>query len=80
MVDGPVEIYSAQVWSDYLAITDGRDGWQQLLLEYGVDVLVLSREEQPRLIDPGAVLPLPIGKRPPPLPDWGAQRPGWVME
>lgn len=38
-----------EVWRDYLAILDLQSGWEALLNRYGVETVVLSRRDQPRL-------------------------------
>ncbi len=50
MVDAPIEIYPPQVWDDYWDINTGDESWEKLLDRYSVDLLVLSREEQSKLI------------------------------
>jgi hypothetical protein len=41
-VDGRIEIFPDDVWSDFTAITRGRGDWQAILDHYGVDYLVLD--------------------------------------
>jgi hypothetical protein len=41
-MDGRIEIYPADVWEHYAAITRGRADWQELLDEYHVDCLLLD--------------------------------------
>lgn len=40
--DGRIEIYPDKVWSDYLAVADGRADWQEILDRYQVNSLVLN--------------------------------------
>jgi hypothetical protein len=41
-MDGRIEIYPDEVWSQYEAVTRGRADWQDILDGYGVDFLVLD--------------------------------------
>jgi hypothetical protein len=41
-VDGRIEIFPDDVWSDFTAVTRGRADWQAILDHYGVDCLVLD--------------------------------------
>jgi hypothetical protein len=50
-VDGRVELFPTQIWDDYLHIAGVGENWQELLDQYGVDTLVLSRERQGALIE-----------------------------
>jgi hypothetical protein len=43
-MDGRIEIYPDNVWEDYLRVTAGREGWQEVLDRYAVDHLVLDPE------------------------------------
>jgi hypothetical protein len=52
MVDeGPIEVYSQQVWDDYWTMHTGDQAAVEILDKYGVDLLVLSEEQQARLIE-----------------------------
>lgn len=42
--DARIEIYPDPVWSEYLAVLEGRADWQGILDKYGVSALVLQRE------------------------------------
>jgi hypothetical protein len=53
MVDPRIELFPSSVWDDYDRISAAGPGWQRTLDRWGVDVLALSRKDQPRLI--GAV-------------------------
>ncbi|MFN3761661.1 MAG: hypothetical protein ACK4WK_00475, partial [Anaerolineae bacterium] len=49
-VDSRIELYPVQVWLDYLHISAAGCGWEERLARYGVRTLMLSPQEQPRLI------------------------------
>jgi hypothetical protein len=49
-VDSRIEAFPASVWSDYVAVSDGREGWQTILDDRQVRVVVADREEQTLLI------------------------------
>jgi hypothetical protein len=58
LVDSRFELIPPGVWSDYKAVSNGRDGWQAILDRWNVSVVALSREQQEGLIpiiseDPG---------------------------
>jgi hypothetical protein len=50
-IDGRVELFSMQTWDDYLHIASVGENWQNLLDQYDVDTLVLSKERQGALIE-----------------------------
>jgi hypothetical protein len=50
-VDGRIELYSIEVWRDYLDISNAQGDWELLLERSGVNTLMLSRTEQPRLVE-----------------------------
>lgn len=50
-VDSRIELFSADVWADYLDISAGDAGWQASLDRWGVTVLALSRGEQAGLLE-----------------------------
>jgi hypothetical protein len=57
-IDSRIEIYSASVWRDYSAVSEGREGWQQILNRWRVSAVVVDRTRQANLIplirhDPG---------------------------
>jgi hypothetical protein len=57
-VDSRIELLPAGVWSDYHAVSEGRDGWQAILDRWHVDVIVAHAGSQDALIaaagrDPG---------------------------
>ena len=57
-VDPRVELFPKETWDDYLLVSAGRDGWQQVLDRWGVDVLVLQPDQSTGLLavignDPG---------------------------
>jgi hypothetical protein len=43
-MDGRIEIYPDDVWDQYLRLTAGKEGWQRILDDYGVDYLVLDAD------------------------------------
>jgi hypothetical protein len=49
-VDSRIELFSAQVWMDYLNISNANGDWDGLLDKYGVNSLMLSSTEQSLLI------------------------------
>lgn len=48
-IDPRIELYDAQLWQDYVAISDGRDYDALLVGKYGVTRVLLDRRTQPRL-------------------------------
>jgi len=77
-VDPRIELYPASLWETYHALSRGAPGWQHTLDTYGVNTLLLSRQDQPGLIaavqvspdwqqvyaDPIAVIFVRQGKQP----------------
>jgi hypothetical protein len=53
-LDGRIEAHPLEVWDDYVAITAAAPDWQQRLAKYDVDVLLLHKGMQPRLVDVAA--------------------------
>jgi hypothetical protein len=49
-VDSRIELFPANIWLDYLTISNAGDNWEALLQEYGVNTLMLSPVEQPGLV------------------------------
>jgi hypothetical protein len=49
-VDGRIELYSQEVWGDYLEISNAVGDWEAQLDGYGVHTLMLSWSEQPNLV------------------------------
>jgi hypothetical protein len=49
-VDSRIELFSEQVWMDYLNISNAAEDWGGLLEQYDVNTLMLSPAEQPLLI------------------------------
>lgn len=49
-VDGRIELHPPSVWRDYFAATYPSADWESLLARYGVGTLVLSVEQNARLI------------------------------
>jgi hypothetical protein len=40
-VDPRIEVFPEAVWDDYTLVSSGREGWQEVLDRWGVDVLIL---------------------------------------
>lgn len=49
-VDSRIELYSPEIWFDYLRISAGQGDWEERLQMYGIHTLMLSRQEQPGLV------------------------------
>lgn len=49
-IDTRVELYPTHQWDDYIALSQGRYDWEQILESYGVDTLLLDRELQQPLV------------------------------
>ena len=49
-VDSRIELYSPEIWFDYLKISAGQGDWEERLQMYGIHTLMLSRQEQPGLV------------------------------
>jgi hypothetical protein len=57
-VDSRIEIFPGPVWSDYLAVSNGRQGWQAILDRWKVQAVAVNLDQQGTLIrlmerDPG---------------------------
>ena len=50
-VDSRIELYPREIWHDYLRISNAQCGWEKSLERYGINTLMLSRTEQPALVD-----------------------------
>lgn len=50
-VDGRIELFSEAIWQDYFAISAADEDWAGKLESYGVNTLMLSRGEQPSLVN-----------------------------
>ncbi len=50
-VDSRIELYPQRVWTDYLDVANGREGWQAVVDRWGVDVMVLSPGQSGALVD-----------------------------
>ena len=50
-VDSRIELYPQRVWTDYLDVANGREGWQAILDRWDVDVLALSPGQSGELIE-----------------------------
>jgi hypothetical protein len=58
LADSRFELIPRGVWNDYIAVSAGREGWQEILDRWNVSVVALAREEQRDLVpiirdDPG---------------------------
>jgi hypothetical protein len=49
-VDSRIELIPPDVWKRYGDVSNGRDGWQQILAEWDVRVVALSRTQQGELL------------------------------
>ena len=56
-VDGRIELFSEEIWQDYLTTSAAMGDWEGTLERYDVHTLLLSRDEQPELVN--AVLDQP---------------------
>jgi hypothetical protein len=50
-VDSRIELYPQRVWTDYLDVANGREGWQAILDRWDVDVLALSSGQSGELVE-----------------------------
>lgn len=50
-VDGRIELFTAELWQDYLYISAGAPGWEERLEQYGVRTLMLNPQEQAGLVE-----------------------------
>jgi hypothetical protein len=44
-IDSRIEVFPPDVWDDYAAVTEGRDGWQAILDGWGVTLAVVPAQE-----------------------------------
>jgi hypothetical protein len=44
-IDSRIEFFPAAVWDDYVTVTSGRSGWEQVLESWGVTIVVTARED-----------------------------------
>lgn len=49
-VDPRIELYDSKLWSQYLVVTNGGHGWEEVLDEYGIQTIMAAPGEQSRLI------------------------------
>jgi hypothetical protein len=49
-IDARIELFPEGLWREYDAVSEADDGWEATLDRWGVDVLVLSEEQQGALI------------------------------
>jgi hypothetical protein len=50
-VDSRIELFPQAVWTDYLDVANGREGWQNVLDRWQVDVAVLSTRQSGELLE-----------------------------
>jgi hypothetical protein len=50
-VDSRIELFPAALWQEYDLVSNGGDGWTEVLDRWEVDVLLLSRNQQEDLIE-----------------------------
>jgi hypothetical protein len=48
--DSRIELIPEAEWHQYDDVSDGKDGWEQILSDWGLDVLALSSQQQENLI------------------------------
>ena len=51
MTDSRIEIFPTDVWEDYFTVTNGQEGWQEVLDRWNVDVLIVHPEQSKGLLD-----------------------------
>jgi hypothetical protein len=55
-IDSRIEVFPADVWSDYETVTGGRDGWQEVLDRWAVTIVVVPADDDAfagRLLEAG---------------------------
>ena len=50
-VDSRIEIFPEAIWEDYLIVSNGREGWTNVLNGWNVSVLILDREQAAGLLE-----------------------------
>jgi hypothetical protein len=50
-VDSRIELYPAEIWYDYLRISNAQCGWAERLEHYGIQTLMLNPVKQQAMID-----------------------------
>ncbi len=50
-VDSRIELFDTSVWDDYTAVTDGREGWREVLSKRAVTIVVIDSRRDPDLAD-----------------------------
>jgi hypothetical protein len=50
-VDPRIELYSENIWMDYILISTGQPQWENLLDKYTINTMFLDRNNQPEIID-----------------------------
>lgn len=49
-VDSRIELYSYEHWIDYIQISNAQRDWKNILDQYGIRTMILSRQEQSALV------------------------------
>lgn len=49
-VDPRIELYTAELWMDYISLSTATHGWEERLDKYGIQTLMLNPEEQVGLL------------------------------
>lgn len=49
--DPRIELYTSEIWEDYIVIINALPGWEDYLERYEVDLLMLNPVHQPKLIE-----------------------------
>jgi hypothetical protein len=50
-VDSRIELFPGAVWNDYLAVSNGRAGWDRILDRWKVDVVAVNLDQQGSLVE-----------------------------
>ena len=50
-VDPRIELYTAELWLDYISLSTAAPGWEERLDQYGIQTLMLNPEEQMGLLN-----------------------------
>jgi hypothetical protein len=49
-MDARFELYPTEMWTDYLLVTNGQYGWEDVLRKYGIGAILADKEDQRILI------------------------------
>ncbi len=49
-VDSRIELFPGHVWNDYLSVSNGKEGWDDILDRWGVRAVAANRDQQALLI------------------------------